>query len=87
MLILISKSFPDELQGTVAQSVEQWTFNPLVEGSNPSGSTIFKGFFKRIFKYGDVAEWLIAADCKSAPPKGTVVRIHSSPPLNNQGNI
>ncbi len=25
--------------GTVAQSVEQRTFNPLVEGSNPSGPT------------------------------------------------
>ncbi len=36
--------------------------------------------FKKIFKIGDVAEWLIAADCKSAPQKGTVVRIHSSPP-------
>ena len=25
--------------GLVAQSVEQWTFNPLVEGSNPSRPT------------------------------------------------
>ena len=29
------------LYGTVAQSVEQRTFNPLVEGSNPSGPTSF----------------------------------------------
>ena len=27
------------LPGLVAQSVEQWTFNPLVEGSNPSRPT------------------------------------------------
>jgi hypothetical protein len=28
------------LPGLVAQSVEQWTFNPLVEGSNPSRPTM-----------------------------------------------
>jgi hypothetical protein len=32
--------------GTIAQSVEQRTFNPLVRGSNPRGPTI----------YGDVAQ-------------------------------
>ena len=30
---------PTIVNGTVAQSVEQRTFNPLVEGSNPSGPT------------------------------------------------
>ena len=28
-------------KGPLAQLVEQWTFNPLVEGSNPSRPTIF----------------------------------------------
>jgi hypothetical protein len=39
--------------GPLAQSVEQWTFNPLVEGSNPSRPTILNSFNDI-----DCPEWL-----------------------------
>jgi hypothetical protein len=34
---------------------------------------------------GEVAEWLKAADCKSARVSRTLVRIQPSPPLQNGG--
>ena len=33
--------FQNDTSGSLAQSVEQRTFNPLVEGSNPSRPTIY----------------------------------------------
>ena len=40
---------------------------------------------RRSTKYGDVAEWSIAADCKSVL-NSTVVRIHPSPPYLDAGS-
>ena len=54
----------------IAQSVERRTVNPQVGGSNPPRGAKY---------FGDVAEWSIAADCKSVL-NSTVVRIHPSPP-------
>jgi hypothetical protein len=33
------KEIPQYLSGPLAQLVEQWTFNPFVDGSNPSWPT------------------------------------------------
>ena len=56
------------LNADLAQLVEQLTCNQQVGGSIPLVGTS-----------GEVAKWLNAADCKSAP-QGSVVRIHFSPP-------
>ena len=59
----------------LAQLVEQLTCNQQVEGSIPLVGTIYK-----TLKYGGVAKWLNAADCKSVP-SGSAVRICPPPPF------
>ena len=51
--------------GPLAQLVEQWTFNPFVEGSNPSRPTTF--VFNKIFTvnpelFGPLAPLVLEVD-------------------------
>ncbi len=41
--IMMSRAFCSALYASVAQSVEQWTENPRVVGSIPTGGTIYAG--------------------------------------------
>ena len=66
MVVGSSPTLPTKINyGTVAQSVEQRTFNPLVEGSNPSGSTNKK-------RIGSLGEWFKPAVLKTAESQGSV---------------
>ena len=58
----------------VAQLVEQLICNQQVAGSSPIASSSGS-------ENGEMAEWLKAADCKSAGPRPTKVRILHSPPF------
>lgn len=60
------------INGCLAQSGECCFYKAKVVGSNPTISTILI--------LGKVAKRLNATDCKSVP-SGSVVRIHSFPPL------
>lgn len=44
ILYKMATSFAKKEVGSVAQSVEQRTFNPLVEGSNPSRPTTYSSY-------------------------------------------
>ena len=66
-----------------------------VAGSNPiAGSRLRfeeveegqgRSVFKFLFELGQVAEWLMAADCKSAALRATEVRILPCPPITGRG--
>src|ERR1044072_2762882 len=81
------------LSADVAQPAEQRFCKPQVEGSSPSVSSSVAGQQNRLSKprspggvpcprlrvTGGVAEWLMAADCKSAGLRPTKVRILPPP--------
>ena len=51
--------FQNDTSGSLAQSVEQRTFNPLVEGSNPSRPTIY-------FTNHDLTGWVVSSVGRAA---------------------
>ncbi len=68
----------------VAQSAEQRFCKPKVGGSIPLvGSNERRGESKEFS--GQLAEWLMAADCKSAALRATEVRILHCPPSRGRG--
>ena len=49
--------------GPVAQRLEQWTHNPLVQGSNPCGPTTTPFLFQRLGAHSASWEWLPNFQC------------------------